>query len=305
MRRLLTISILLILAIIAPLFVSSHWVYELTGVMIFAIAALGLNLITGYTGAISLGHNAFFALGAYVSVLSLIYLDLGYISSTIVGALVCFIVGVLVGIPAQRLRGLYLVLVTLILAMTVTPVSKFFRAYTGGSAGLLVDQPFPPEWFSLGPDAWLYYIALIVLLIIYTITWNLVGGSTARVLAGVRENELAASSMGVNIHFYKVLFFALGSALAGIGGALQAFMIGFIGPDSFELTLSIGFLAAVVVGGLGTISGALIAGFFLQFVPAFASDISQALSGAVYGGILILCMFLMPRGLAGSLRRFL
>ncbi len=300
----LAFVVLMVVALVGPMFFSKYWVYQLTGVMAFAIAALGLNLITGYVGQISLGHNAFFALGSYTAVLGVTSLGTGYVIGALLAGVVCFVVGVLAGFPAQRLKGLYLALITLILAVSVAPLIKHFKDHTGGAAGLLVDRPEAPAWFKLGDDAWIYYLVLLFTVVCFILVRNFVGGSIGRALAGVRESPLVASSMGVNVDFHKILIFGIGSMLAGIGGAIQSYMVGFIGPDSFTLMLSIGFLAAIVVGGLGTIWGALVAGLFLQFVPSFASDLGQALSGAVYGGILIACMFLMPRGIVGSMVAF-
>ncbi|MES2031721.1 MAG: branched-chain amino acid ABC transporter permease [Pseudomonadota bacterium] len=284
-----------------PLAVPSYQTFQLTGVLSYAVAALGLNLITGYVGQVSLGHNAFFALGSYSAVLAKLYLGTGSVLSVLIAALVTFIAGVMAGYPAKRLRGLYLALITLILAVSVVPLIKQFKAHTGGAAGLMFDKPMPPAWFTLGQDAWIYYIVLAFTAVVFWLIRNFVGGSVGRALAGVREGELAASSMGVDVNLLKVVVFGVGAMLAGVGGALATFTIGFIGPDSFTMMLSIGFLAAIVVGGLGTIWGALVAGLFLQFVPSYASDLGQALSGAVYGGILIACMFLMPKGIVGSM----
>lgn len=287
----------------APLVIPEYQTYQLTGVMTYAVAALGLNLITGYAGQVSLGHNAFFALGSYVTALSIARFGVNPLLEVPLAALVTFVAGLLAGYPAKRLRGLYLALITLILAVSVVPLIKQFKTWTGGAAGLLVDKPEPPSWFTLGGDAWVYYVVLAVAALVFWLVRNFVGGSTGRALAAIRENELAAASMGVNVNRLKVIVFGVGSMLAGIGGSLAVYVIGFIGPDSFTLMLSIGFLAAIVVGGLGTIAGALVAGVFLQFVPSYASDLGQAFSGAVYGGILIACMFLMPRGITGSLLR--
>jgi branched-chain amino acid transport system permease protein len=284
-----------------PFVVPDYQTFQLTGVMTYAVAALGLNLITGYVGQVSLGHNAFFALGSYAAMLSVVYLRVNDVLAVLIAAIVTFVAGLLAGYPAKRLRGLYLALITLILAVSVVPLIKQFKTYTGGAAGLMVEKPVPPAWFSLGQDAWIYYMLLAFTVVVFWLIRNFVGGSTGRALAGIREGELAASSMGVDVNRLKVVVFGVGSMLAGVGGALATFTIGFIGPDSFTLMLSIGFLAAIVVGGLGTIWGALVAGLFLQFVPSYASDLGQALSGAVYGGILIACMFLMPKGIVGSL----
>lgn len=294
---------LVVLLIAAPAIMPKYRIFQFTGVMAYAVAALGLNLITGYVGQVSLGHNAFVALGAYSAALSVTHLNVNYLVSVLVAAVVTFAVGILAGFPAQRVRGLYLALITLVLAVSVAPFIKYFKAYTGGMAGLSIDRPIAPEWSGLTQDAWIYYVVLVFTVISFYLIRNFVSGSTGRALSGVRESELAASSMGVDVNRHKVLVFGIGSMLAGVGGSLFNFSIGFIAPDSFNLSLSIGFLAAIVVGGLGTIWGALVAGLFLQFVPSYASDISEALSGAVYGGILITCMFVMPKGIIGSLMR--
>jgi branched-chain amino acid transport system permease protein len=298
--RIVVGAVLAIVLLGIPFVIPEYQTFQLTGVMTYAVAALGLNLITGYAGLVSLGHNAFFALGSYAAVLSILYLGVSNVLAILIAAVVTFVAGLLAGYPAKRLRGLYLALITLILAVSVVPLIKQFKSYTGGAAGLLVDKPTPPQWFTLGQDAWIYYIVLAFTVVVFWLIRSFVGGSTGRALAGIREGELAASSMGVNVNRLKVIVFGVGSMLAGVGGALATFTIGFIGPDSFTLMLSIGFLAAIVVGGLGTIWGALVAGLFLQFVPSYASDLGHTLSGAVYGGILIACMFLMPKGIVGS-----
>ena len=288
------------LLIVTPIVAPSYLTFQLTGVMAYAVAAIGLNLIIGYAGQISLGHNAFFALGAYTAALSVAHLQVHYVVSVLIAAAVTFVVGFLAGFPAQRLKGLYLALITLVLAVSVSPVIKHFKAYTNGMSGLSVDRPTPPAWSGLTQDAWVYYVVLMFTAVCFFLARNFVAGSTGRALTAVRQAPLAASSMGVDVNGYKVLIFGLGSMFAGIGGAIFNFSIGFIAPDSFNLLLSVSFLAAIVVGGLGTVWGALVAGLFLQFVPSYASDISNALAGAVYGGILIVCMFFMPKGIVGS-----
>ena len=288
------------LLVVTPLVAPSYLTFQLTGVMAYAVAAIGLNLIIGYAGQISLGHNAFFALGAYTAALSVAHLQVHYVVSVLIAAAVTFVVGFLAGFPAQRLKGLYLALITLVLAVSVSPVIKHFKAYTNGMSGMSVDRPTPPVWSGLTQDAWVYYVVLMFTVVCFFLARNFVAGITGRALTAVRQAPLAASSMGVDVNGYKVLIFGLGSMFAGIGGAIFNFSIGFIAPDSFNLLLSVSFLAAIVVGGLGTVWGALVAGLFLQFVPSYASDISNALAGAVYGGILIVCMFFMPKGIVGS-----
>lgn len=304
-RYLLIAFVIIVVAVILPFTVSRYMTFQLTGVLVYAVAALGLNLITGYAGQISLSVNAFFALGAYVSALSMIYFNVHYAVSILIAAVVTFLAGYLAGYPAQRVRGLYLALITLVLAIAVVPLIDHFKAFTGGMTGLSFERPYAPEWTGLNQDVWIYYVVLMFTVPLFYLTRNFVSGSTGRALMGVRLAPLAASSVGVNISGYKVLIFGLGSMLSGIGGALFLLSIGFIAPDTFGLLLSIGFLAAIVVGGLGTIWGALVAGFFLQFIPTYASDLSESLAGLIYGAILIICMFFMPRGVIGSIVQLL
>ena len=295
--------IIAVVLIGAPLVLPGYFTFQFSGVLAYAVAALGLNLITGYAGQISLGHNAFFALGAYSAALSMAYFNVHYLTSIAIAAVVSFVVGYLAGFPAQRLRGLYLTLLTLAIAVSVAPVIKHYKDITGGMAGMFVERPSPPEWMGISRDAYIYYIMLMFAVACFWFVRNFVAGSMGRALTAVRLSPLAASSMGVDVASYKVLIFGVGSMLGGIGGALFNFSIGFLAPDSYSLMLSVSFLAAIVVGGLGTIWGALVAGLFLQFVPTLASDLGQALAGAVYGGILILCMFFMPKGIVGSLMK--
>lgn len=300
-KSMTTIVVLALLLIVGPMFYPAYLTFQLTGVLAYSVAAIGLNLITGYAGQISLGHNAFFALGAYTGALSAIHLGVHYTVSVLIAAVVTFVIGFLAGFPAQRLKGLYLALITLVLAVSVSPMIKHFKAYTGGMSGLTIDRPRAPTWIGVGQDVWVYYVVLAFAAACFVLARNLFAGSTNRALTAVRQAPLAAASLGVDVNGYKVLIFGIGSMLAGVGGALFNFSIGFIAPDSFNLLLSVSFLAAIVVGGLGTIWGALIAGVFLQFVPSYASDISEALAGAVYGGLLIVCMFFMPKGIVGTI----
>ena len=188
-----------------PLVVPGYLTFQLSGVMAYAVAAIGLNLITGYAGQISLGHNAFFALGSYTAAMSMVYFNVHYITSVFLAAIVSFMVGYLAGFPAQRLRGLYLALITLVLAVSVAPIIKHFKDVTGGMPGLSFDRPSPPAWTGLTKDAWIYYLVLMFTVVCFYLARNFVAGSTGRALTAVRLAPLAASSMGVNVNGYKVL----------------------------------------------------------------------------------------------------
>jgi branched-chain amino acid transport system permease protein len=276
---------------------------ELTLVMVYALAAMGLNLLVGYGGQISLGHGAFFAVGAYTAAALLAKTDLPYPLAVPAAAAVTFALGLAFGVPALRLRGLYLALVTLALAVAAGPVIKRAEPLTGGVSGLAVPQPAAPSWLAVDPDQWLYLLCLVVTGGMLWIAANLTRGSLGRTLVAIRDGERAARTYGVDASRVKALLFAWSAAFAGVGGALFAYALGFVAPESFTLLLSFTFLGAIVVGGLGTVAGAVLGSLFVVFVPQYAGDVNQALTGIIYGGTLIAVMYLLPGGAAGLLRR--
>jgi branched-chain amino acid transport system permease protein len=276
---------------------------ELTLVLVYAVAVLGLNLLVGYSGQISLGHGAFFAIGAYAAAVLVVRAHVPHLLTLPAAALVTFVLGFAFGVPALRLRGLYLALVTLALAVATPPLIKRFEGLTGGVQGMSVPQPRVPGWLPLDPDQFLYLLALLVAAVMFLLAANLTRGGLGRALVSIRDNERAAITMGVDRARVKTRAFACSAAYAGVGGALFTFALGFVAPESFTLLLSFNFLAAVVIGGLGTVVGPLLGALFIEFVPQYAGDINQALIGVVYGATLIAVMYLAPGGAAGLLRR--
>jgi branched-chain amino acid transport system permease protein len=218
---------------------------------------------------------------------------------------VCFAAGLLLGLPALRLRGLYLALVTLAVAIAVPQLIKRFEGLTEGTQGINVLRPATPSWVPLADDQFLYFLTLVFAIPMFVLAANLVRGRVGRALIAIRENEIGAKAMGVNLATFKAGTFAVGSMLAGVGGALYTFSIGFVAPESFTLTLSFAFLAAVVVGGLATITGALFGALFIEFVPVYASDVNEALAGVIYGAVLIAFMYALRDGVVGLGRRLL
>jgi len=224
----------------------------------------------------------------------------------------CFVVGFLFGIPALRLEGLYLALATFALALSVPQILKYFDGWTGGSQGIVLNKPGPPRVVLsvltplFGPkvnaDQWLYLVTLAVLILLFTFARNLLARRTGRALVAIRDNPIAAASMGIDTSLYKTLTFGMSAAYVGVAGALSALAVAFVAPDTFNIFLSITFLVGIVVGGLASISGAIFGGFFIQFVPNWAQDISKAAPWAINGVFLIVFMYVMPRGIAGSLR---
>src|SRR6266496_1317129 len=285
-----------------PFFLSGFRVFQVTQVCIYAIALLGLNILTGYNGQISLGHGAFYAIGAYTSAIMIDRWGIGYGWTIPTAGLLCLVVGFLFGWPALRLEGLYLALATLSLALALPQILKYFEHWTGGSQGIVLSKPKPPWGLPLSEDQWLYFVTLAVLLALFLLAANLLRGRTGRAIVAIRDNHIAAETMGINSALYKSVVFGVSAAYTGVAGALSASAIAFVAPDSFNIFLSIKFLIGLVVGGIGSLTGSVVGGIFIQFVPNWALDISKAAPWAIFGISLIIFMYVMPRGIAGSLR---
>jgi len=292
----------LLLALALPFWLSGFTVFQLTLAGIYAIAILGLNLLTGISGQFSLGHSAFYALGAYSAAI-LIDREIISVYWTIPCAgLICFGAGVLFGLPALRLEGLYLALATFALAVATPQIlkSSHLEPLTGGVQGISLLKPEPPLPLSI--DQWWYLLTLILLLLLCWLARNLLLSRSGRALIALRDNPIAAQAMGVNTALYKTLIFGVSAFYTGIAGALAAIVVEFVAPDSFTFSLSILFLIGLIIGGLGSIPGAIIGGLFILFVPNLAEQISQALAGAMFGILLIIMIYIMPGGAAGLAR---
>ena len=303
-RSLRVTAVLAVLAVAAvlPLFVSGFRLFQFTQVLIYAIALLGLNLLTGYNGQFSLGHGAFYGIGAYTTAIMIDRWSIGYGWTIPTAGIVCLIVGFLFGRPALRLEGLYLALATFSLALAVPQILKYFEHWTGGSQGIVLSKPKAPFGLRVTEDQWLYILTLVIAAVLFVLAWNLLRGRTGRAIVAIRDNHIAAEAMGVNNALYKSVVFGVSAAYTGIAGALSALAIAFVAPDTFDVFLSITLLTGIVIGGLATISGAIYGALFIQFVPNWAQDISKAAPWAIFGTFLILFMYVMPRGIAGFLR---
>jgi branched-chain amino acid transport system permease protein len=178
---------------------------------------------------------------------------------------------------------------------------KYFDNWTGGQQGINLAKPLPPLGLSIDRDRWLYLVVLIVLLIGMRVAANMLNGRTGRAFVAIRDHPIAAAAMGINTARYKTLAFGTSTLFTGVAGALFAIAIGYVSPEGFDLFRSISFLVGSAVGGIATIGGAIVGGLFIEFVPNLANDISDAAPGAVYGLAMLLFMYLMPRGVVGSL----
>jgi branched-chain amino acid transport system permease protein len=216
----------------------------------------------------------------------------------------CFVVGFVFGLPALRLEGLYLALATFALALTTPQLLKYklFESWTGGVQGIVIAKPDAPFGLPLNPDQWLYYLTFVIMLAMFALAWNLLRGRIGRAMVAIRDQPIAAGTMGINTSLYKSLTFGVSALYTGLAGALSAIVVQFVAPDSFNVFLSITLLVGVVVGGLASLSGAIYGAFFVQFIPNVAEEISKAAPWAIYGVFLIGCMYVMPTGIAGFLR---
>jgi branched-chain amino acid transport system permease protein len=293
------VGALLLGAVYAPFQLVPFRVFQFTMVLVYAVALLGLNLLVGHGGQISLGHGAFFAVGAYGTAIMMFHWELPYPLTLPLAAVAAFVIGLALGVPATRLRGLYLALVTLAIAIFLVPLLKRFESVTGGSMGLTLGKPQPPAWTGLAEDQWLYFLTLAAALAAFAVTASLLRSRVGRALHSVRDNETAAEVMGVRLAFYKRMAFAWSAMFAGAAGCLYTWVIGFVSPDSFTVNLSITLLAGIVVGGLGSMWGPLLGGLFVMFVPSLSQDVNKAAPGVIFGLLIIAVMYVAPTGLAG------
>ncbi|TMQ26462.1 MAG: branched-chain amino acid ABC transporter permease [Candidatus Rokuibacteriota bacterium] len=291
-----------VVALALPFTLSNFRLFQFTQVFIYAISLLGLNILTGYNGQISLGHGAFYAVGAYTTAIMLDKWNVPYGWTIPVAGLLCLVAGFLFGIPALRLEGLYLALATFALALAVPQILKYFENWTGGSQGIVLSKPTAPWGLRVNPDQWLYFLTLAVLLLLFVLATNLLAGRTGRAIVAIRDNPIAAQAMGVNTALYKSLTFGVSAGYVGVAGALSALAVAYVAPDAFNVFLSITFLTGIVIGGLASIWGAIFGALFIQFIPNWAQDISKAAPWAIYGIFLIGFMYAMPRGIAGAIR---
>jgi branched-chain amino acid transport system permease protein len=295
-------AVALLAALVLPFTLSNFRLFQFSQVYIYAIALLGLNILTGFNGQISLGHGAFYAVGAYTTAVMIDQWNVPYGWTIPAAGVICLVAGFLFGIPALRLEGLYLALATFALALAVPQILKYFEHWTGGSQGIVLSKPSAPWGLPINPDQWLYFLTLALLVLLFALAANLLRGRTGRAVVAIRDNAIAAQAMGVNTALYKSLTFGVSAAYTGVAGALSAVTVAYVAPDSFDVFRSITFLVGIVIGGLASISGAIFGALFIQFVPNWAQDISKAAPWAIYGVFLIVFMYAMPRGIAGSLR---
>lgn len=302
-NQVIALAVLGVIALALPFVASNYRIFQFTLVLVYAIALLGLNMLTGYNGQISLGHGAFYAIGAYVAAILMDKFGVPYWLTVPVAGAVCLVVGFLFGLPALKLEGLYLALATFALGVSLPQLLKYkhLEHWTGGVQGIVIVKPDAPFGLKLNPDQWLYFFVLFIAVIMFIAGYNLLRGRIGRAMQAIRDHPIASETMGVNNAMYKSMTFGVSAMYTGVAGALGAIAVQFVAPDSFSIFLSITLLVGIVIGGLATISGALYGALFIQFIPNVADQISKAAPWAIYGIFLIGFMFVLPAGVAGGL----
>jgi branched-chain amino acid transport system permease protein len=316
-RTLPTLALFAVLAAVVyvlPAFLSDFRAQQFAYVGIYLIALTGLDVLTGYTGQISLGHGAFMAIGGYTTAILMTDHGVKDIWTIPAAVLVAGVAGLLFGLPALRLTGLHLALATFAIAVATPVVLKRFEGFTGGGSGKNLFgtpeltasvRPLGFLGLELNFNNWLYYLSWTVALAGYVLAWLLLRGRTGRAFRALRDSETAAVSSGVSLARYKTLAFGVSAAYAGAAGALFAIATTYVNPDTFPISLSIFLLVGVVVAGLGSLTGLIAGAIFIQFLPLWAQNVSKSpgAPAVVYGVVLILVMLLLPGGFSGLTAR--
>ncbi len=288
------------------------YLFNLT--LIGIIVALGMNLLLGCAGLISLGHAAFLAIGAYTAAILAEHLAFPFWMTVTISGLVTGLVGVLVGLPALRIKGLYLALATLAFHFITEHIISHWESVMGGANGMIVPRPALGN-FEFDTDLSFYYIAAPIALLLGLGMANLLRSRFGRALIALRDSDVAAEAVGVNLARYKTLAFGLSAAYAGIAGSLFAHYLGYIGPDHFSILLSVEYVVMVIVGGMGSILGAVLGALFITMLPevmrlveellrsSFPQLLLPDLRALIMGAILIFFIAFEPEGLAGRWRK--
>ena len=310
------VAAILVVYALAPRLVSDFHSRDLAEAGIFFIAIVGLNLLTGYTGQISLGHGALMAVGGYTTAALMVHEHWRDVWTIPLAGLTAGVVGFLIGLPALRLSGLYLAMATFAFAVAMPSLLRKFSGLTGGGQGLRMLEDAPLQitglsgtvtifGHSMTQNHFLYYLAWGIGLVGFLIAWLLVRGRVGRTFRAVRDSEVAATSAGINLAWTKTFAFAISGVYAGVAGGLLATQNQIVNPLTFTFLLSILLLVGVVVGGLGSLPGMVVGAFFVEYLPDLSTRVSSApgVPDFVYGAAIIVVMILLPTGAGGLLKR--
>jgi branched-chain amino acid transport system permease protein len=299
--RTLGLAVIALALLAVPAVFPDFLVYQFSVALTYAIAILGLNLLMGFNGQISVAQGVFFAVGGYTTAIFMTRFGMNALLTLPIAVATSSLLGLVVGIPALRWQGLPLAFITFGLAVLVPPLALKLEPITKGASGISMPKPAPPGWFPGSQDTLLYGLCLAGLALCAVIAIRLTRGDTGRSLRAVRDNPLIAESLGVNLTKVRLAAFVTCSGMAGFGGGLFAIVNGFVSPESFQMTKSFDFLVGSIVGGITSISGAVIGALFIMFLPDWAADMNIALSGLIYGAVLVVMMLLARDGVVGLL----
>ncbi|MEM7324253.1 MAG: branched-chain amino acid ABC transporter permease [Actinomycetota bacterium] len=324
LHQMIAWGVLAVILVVLPFIIPEFQVSRVNRVMFLAIAILGLNLVLGYGGLLALGHSAFIGLGAFITTWLVQDMNWDYWMTIPVSMFACFIFGGLLALPAIRIRGLYLALITIALA-TVFPSLAKIEAFgiadaTGGANGREIDEKvLPPGWaesigFSIDePSRYRYFLILLATIIAFWAVSNLLKSRAGRAIVAIRDNETGAAVSGVDLVRWKLLNFAISASLGGLAGVLWAMDRAFVAEQGFGFLLAVELLVGLVIGGVATVPGAVVGAFVVVFVREFTKglqiplgfttiDGEGPLSQAIYGGILVIVTFFAPGGLIWMFR---
>ncbi|TAK82003.1 MAG: branched-chain amino acid ABC transporter permease [Betaproteobacteria bacterium] len=295
LRRSITL-VMTLAALSGATFLGTYHLGQFTVAAAYCIAIVGLNIVVGTAGQVSLAQGAFFAIGAYAIAIFRIRYGVPFPLGLLAAGLVTSVVGFVAGLPALRLRGHYLAIVTLGLAVAVLPIANRWSSLTGGGAGLNLGQVSVPAGVAMSPEQYLYIWAMVLAAAAIVIAWRVVRSPLGIAMSAVRDNEIAAMGMGVDLRWIKTGAFAASAFFGGVGGGVFALSVGFVAPENFLPTLSLLLLVGIIIGGSGFVPGSILGALFVQFVPDYAAALNKHLAGVFFGAAIILFIRFMPEG---------
>jgi branched-chain amino acid transport system permease protein len=312
-------AVLVVAVVIAPLVSTNYRTFQLAFVGIYLIALLGLNILTGFTGQISLGHGAFMGVGAYVTTILVVDHGWNNLLTLPLAGIVAGLAGLAFGLPATRFAGPYLALATFAIPLSFIGLLKRFPHFTGGTLGKQLPTAQSQFGIHTNPSVWIYWVSWIVALVMFLLAFLIVRGRFGRALQSVRDSEIAATASGVSTAGVKTFAFGISAFFCGVAGGLFAIAVTYVNPDTFPIDLSILLLVGIVLGGAGSLSGMIFGALFVEFIritwgPALLDLFSQVhhintrapgSSLVVYGVVLLLVLYVAPAGAAGLVRRVL
>lgn len=302
MRRLILWGGIILLLALAPLFLRGYTLYILNLASVYIIATIGLNLLTGYTGQLSIGHAGFLAIGAYAAALLLAKAGIPFWLSIPLAGLITGLTGFILLIPALRLTAIYLAIATLGFGAAVAEILPRWSSLTGGHQGMRVPQP-TIFGLRLDSDVELYYLALIIVIIMILLARNIVNSKLGRAFIAIRDREPAAQACGISLAKYKAYAFFISAFYTGIAGGLYAYVVKYISPGEFDLAKSIYLFMMMALGGMASIPGSVVGALFLTFLPQWLSGL-RGLQQLIYGAALVGVVIFMPYGIWGFVRRW-